>query len=108
HLPAPGELLSPALPLFFPESKPAKHGSYFSLNSISVARSELVLQAVETVRDLGILRPGMVKLRHAPSKVLHLLLHGTQFGEDGHAFGKNRAARQREPILREVAGRDSS
>ena len=33
---------------------------------------------------------------------------GTQFGEDGHAFGKNRATRQREPILREVAGRDSS
>ena len=41
------------------------------------------------------------------ASVFHLLLHGAEIVEDRHALGKDAAARERKPVLRQIAGADA-
>ncbi len=49
----------------------------------------------------------MVEFRHVSGQVFHLLFHVAQLREDRHALGKDGAAGERQPILRQVPGADA-
>ena len=63
-----------------------------------------MLQAVIAVGDVGIFRAGVVEFGDAVGERFQFPLHGVEFGEHRHAFGKNGAAGKREAILRQISG----
>ncbi len=82
---------------------PMQNPSDFGLNRVAVAGAEFMLQAVIAVGDVGILRAGVVEFGDAMRERLQLPLHGVEFGEHRHAFGKDGAAGKREAILRQIS-----
>src|SRR5579872_5798997 len=94
------------MPIFFAETKAHEHASHMSLDGVSIAGAEFVLDALVAFRHLRILWRRMVELRHASGQVFHLLLHLAQLGKNRHALGEYGAAGEREPVLRQVASAD--
>ena len=74
------------------ETKSREHGSDFCFNGIAIARLELVLQAMVTVRDLRVFDRFVRQFRHLPRQLLHLLFHLAEILEDRHALGENASA----------------
>ena len=92
HLPAAGEFVGQARPVFLGEPQTHQHSADFRFDGIAVAGAELVLDPVVAVSDGGIFRAGMVEFRHAVGQRFEFRLHGAQVVEHRHALGKHAAA----------------
>ena len=106
HLPAAGEFFRAAMPIGGRESQPAQHHSHLRLERISVAVLELGVDGVEAVGHRCVLGPGGIDFPHLLHQAFHLLFHGEQIAEHGHALRHHRAPGKRQAVLRQVAGRD--
>ena len=104
HLPAAGEFISQPIPIVAMKAQPRKHLANFRFERVTIARAEFMFEFLITVGDIGIGCAGVVQLRHAASKRLHLFFHRMQPRKHRHALRKNRLAAQRETILRQVTG----
>ena len=106
-MPSTGKFVGQPLPVFFAKAQAHKNASDFGFNRVAIARAELVLQTVIPIRNFGVLRAGVVEFRDAMSEGFELPLHGVEFGEHRHAFGKHSAPGKCKSILRQISGSGS-
>src|SRR6266576_6037290 len=92
HLPSAREFVSLPMPIVLTKSESSEHAAHLRLDGIAVTGLEFMLYTLIAIGDLCILLRGVVQLRHAARKLLHLFFHGAQLGKNRHAFGKNCAA----------------
>ena len=104
HLPAAAELLGLPQPIFLGKTQAGQHGAYLRLQGVTVAVQKLALDAVKAFAHLFVLGACRISLAHAPGQLFQLTLHGVHVVKDREAFGKDRAAAQIQPVLREIAG----
>ena len=107
HLPAARELLGAPLPIALRETQAGEHAAHLRFDGVAVAGAKLAFHAMEAVGHLRVLGAGGVEFGHAARQVLLLVFERAQAGEDRHALGEDRAAGEREAILRQVAEGDA-
>ena len=66
-----------------------------------------MFDALISIGDSGILRAGVVELRHAVHQRFEFGFHSAQVVEHRHALGENAAAGKREAVLGKISGGSS-
>jgi len=104
HLPSTGEFVGEARPIFFGKAQAHQNSAHFGFDGVAVAGAEFVFDAVVAIGNRGVLRTGVVELRHTVSERFHLHFNGAEIVKYRHALRKHRSAREREAILRKISG----
>ncbi len=103
HLPAAGEFLGAAGPIFLAKSESVEHRADLRLDRVAVAIAKLGVDVMEAVGGGGVFGAGGIELAELVVQRFELLLHFAKVGEDAHAFGEDGAAGEREAVLRKIA-----
>ncbi len=107
HLPAAGEFLGVADPVFLAEAKTVEHRADLGFDGVTVAIPKLAIDVMKAVGGSGVFGTGGVELSQTLVQGFEFALHVAQVVEDGHAFGEDGAAGEREAVLREVTETDT-
>ena len=86
------------------KAKAGEHRAHLRFDGVAVARAEFALGADGSGRPPAAYSALVgIELGHAVRQLFLLLFERAQIVEDGHAFGEDGAAGEREAVLREVA-----
>ena len=104
HLPAAGKFVGQARPVLFGEAQADQNSSDFRFDGVAVACAKLMFHAVIAVGDgaySGLVWSSSAMLWVSDSSSC---FHRAEVVEHRHAFGEDGAAREREAVLRQIAG----
>src|SRR6185437_14379661 len=96
-------LLRLPVPIFWTKSQAGEYRANLRLDRVAVVHTKFVLDCVIPLRNVVVLRRGMVHLGHAIHELLELTLHVAQVLEHRRALCKHGATREGQAILRQVA-----
>jgi len=103
HLPTAAELICLALPVLFAEAEAREHSAHLRVERIAIERVKALLQQRETLCGRLVLGACVVQFGQLRGGALHLAFHRAQLIENGEALLKDRAAREPQTLLRQVA-----
>ena len=103
HLPAAGELLGVARPVFLAKAEAVEHRADLRVERVAVVHAEVAGDFVIAVGHLLVLARRWIELAHLVGQLFHLVFHRLQVAEDRHALVEDGAAFQAQAILRQIA-----